>query len=50
LPYNIGEEITITGIINEFYSTVMVPNFTIRRINGTKIEDWFEKFVWEDEE
>lgn len=48
-PFAIGDQISFSGCLNEFYSTVMVPDFTVRKINGEDIEDWFAKYAWGDD-
>ena len=40
MPIGIGEQIEITGTLNCFYSTVMVPDFTIQKVNGVDVSDW----------
>ena len=48
-PFSVGDQIAFTGCLNEFYSTVMVPDFTVREINEEDIEDWFVKYAWGDD-
>lgn len=50
MPISIGEEITIIGSINSFYSTVMNPSFTIKTINGDDVSDWMYENVYSKEE